>query len=153
VTSVPRGEYPRPQFVRGDWINLNGTWTFSLDAGKSGAERGLAKSTGFDREITVPFCPESKLSGVAHTDFIEMMWYHRIIEVPGNWIGKRLLLHFGAVDYECEAFIDSRSVGTHRGGGSSFAFDITAFVAPGGGHNLVLWVRDETRSGLQPCGK
>lgn len=153
MTSIPRSEYPRPQFVRADWLNLNGVWTFTFDTGKSGAERGLAKSTGFDREILVPFCPESRLSGVAHTDFIEMMWYHRAIEAPADWRGRRILLHFGAVDYECEAFIDGSSVGRHRGGGSSFAFDITAAVSPGSRHNLVLCVRDETRSGLQPCGK
>jgi len=150
---IPRPEYPRPQFVRDEWVNLNGTWTFTFDAGKSGMERGFTQAKGFDREILVPFCPESRLSGVAHTDFIEMMWYHRAVEVPTAWRGKRILLHFGAVDYECEAFVDGKSAGRHRGGGSSFAFDITALVSPGARHNLVLAVRDETRSGVQPCGK
>jgi len=150
---LPRPEYPRPPFVRADWVNLNGTWTFAFDPGKSGMESGLAKSKGFDREILVPFCPESKLSGVAHTDFIEMMWYHRTITVPEGWAGRLILLHFGAVDYECEAFIDGLSAGRHRGGSVSFAFDITRFVTRGRTHDLVLCVRDETRSGAQPCGK
>ncbi len=152
-TAIPRPEYPRPQLVRDPWINLNGRWTYTFDPGKSGMQRGLADSTGLNREITVPFCPESPLSGVNHTDFIEMMWYHRPIEVPTDWAGKRILLHFGAVDYESEAFIDGRPAGRHWGGTSSFAYDITALVTPGVRHNLVLYVRDETRSGVQPGGK
>ena len=91
--SLPRPEHPRPQFERAQWLNLNGTWTFALDPGKSGAARGLPASTGFERQITVPFCPESKLSGVAHTDFIEAMWYHRRIDIPSAWQDKRILLH------------------------------------------------------------
>jgi len=150
---IPRPEYPRPQFRREDWINLNGTWTYVFDFGKSGMQRGFAASTGFADEILVPFCPESELSGVRHTDFIEMMWYQRTIDIPVDWAGKRVLLHFGGVDYECEAFIDGVSMGRHWGGTSSFAFDVTAAVRPGASHNLVLYVRDETRSGVQPGGK
>ena len=75
--SIPRPEYPRPQFERLDWINLNGEWTYEFDFGLSGRERGLQKSTGFDGKINVPFCPESKLSGVEHKDFILAMFYHR----------------------------------------------------------------------------
>lgn len=152
-TAIPRPEYPRPQLVRDPWINLNGRWTYTFDPGKSGMQRALADSKGFDGEITVPFCPESPLSGVNHTDFIEMVWYHRPIEVPADWAGKRILLHFGAVDYESEVFIDGRSAGRHWGGTSSFAYDITALVTPGARHHLVLYVRDETRSGVQPGGK
>ncbi|MFN2283601.1 MAG: beta-glucuronidase, partial [Anaerolineae bacterium] len=70
--AIPRPEYPRPQFRRELWINLNGPWTYTFDFGKSGAQRGFASSTGFDDVITVPFCPESPLSGVNHKDFIEM---------------------------------------------------------------------------------
>ena len=150
---IPRPEYPRPQFQRSPWINLNGRWSYAFDFAKSGVQRGLAHSEGFDGEITVPFCPESALSGIGHTDFIEMMWYHRRIEVPAGWAGKRALLHFGAVDYESEVFIDGRSVGRHWGGTSSFSCDITPYVVPGRSHNLVVYVRDETRSGVQPGGK
>ena len=152
-TAIPRPEYPRPQFVRTPWINLNGTWTYTFDPGKSGVQRGFARSEGFDAQITVPFCPESALSGVGHVDFIEMMWYQRRIEVPADWAGQRVILHFGAVDYESEVFIDGVSVGRHWGGTSSFSHDITAHVTPGGSHNLVVYVRDETRSGVQPGGK
>ena len=150
--NIPRPEHPRPQFMRNDWMNLNGTWTYTFDHGESGRERGLFKSTGFERNITVPFCPESKLSGVGHTDFIKAMWYHRIIDIPDTWSGRRILLNFGGVDYECEAFIDGKSAGIHYGGSASFGFDITEFASTGE-HSLVVAVRDDTRSGVQPGGK
>lgn len=153
IISIPRPEYPRPQFARPEWINLNGPWTFSFDFGRSGLERGLAQCQAFDRQILVPFCPESVLSGVGHTDFIDAMWYQRWITIPESWQGKRILLHFGGVDYHCEAFVDGKSVGRHWGGTSSFTFDITQYTHPGSQHNLVLSVFDDTRSGHQPLGK
>ena len=152
-TRIPRPEYPRPQFERPQWINLNGRWTYAFDFGKSGRECGFERSTGFKSPILVPFCPESRLSGVGYTDFIEMMWYHRTIDIPAEWRGQRVLLHFGGVDYESEVFIDGRSVGRHWGGTSSFSHDITRYVKPGSRHHLVVYVRDETRSGVQPGGK
>ena len=153
TTRLPRPEYPRPQFHRDPWVNLNGNWTFTFDPGKSGMQRDLANATGFDRTIQVPFCPESPLSGVGHTDFIEMMWYHRKLTVPLDWAGKRIILHFGAVDFECEVFINGQSVGRHWGGTVSFNFEITRFVQPGQEHDLVVYVRDELRAGHQPGGK
>ena len=81
-TSIPRPEHPRPQFVRENWKNLNGTWTYVFDFGESGLHRGLQRSKGFDNKITVPFCPESKLSGVEYKDFINSMWHHRAVEIP-----------------------------------------------------------------------
>ena len=150
--AIPRPEYPRPQFVRERWINLNGEWTFALDPGKSGHERSLPHSHGFDRPITVPFCPESRLSGVGHTDFIEQMWYHRKVAVPADWTAS-ILLHFGAVDYRCDVFLDGRLVGRHAGGQVGFCFDIAPFVKPGGEHDLVLLVRDDVRGYVQPSGK
>lgn len=153
TASLPRPEYPRPQFQRDPWVNLNGGWTFTFDPGKSGMQRGLPSTSGFDRTIQVPFCPESILSGVGHTDFIEMMWYHRKLTVPAGWAGKRIILHFGAVDFECEVFINGQSAGRHWGGTASFNFEITRFVHPGQEHDLVLYVRDELRAGHQPGGK
>ena len=152
---VPRPEYPRPQFKRNDWVNLNGEWTFSFDFGKSGMNPGreLNGSRGFDRKIVVPFCPESRLSGIGHTDFIEAMWYHRTIIVPDHWKDKRILLHFGGVDYEAELFIDGAAVGAHFGGTVSFSFEITRFVKPGMMHHVVLRVSDELRTAGQPRGK
>jgi len=152
-TNIPRPEYPRPQFAREAWVNLNGPWTYTFDFGKSGHQRGFAESTGFDAEISVPFCPESKLSGVAYTDFIEMMWYHRTLAIPAEWAGQRTHLHFGGVDYESEVFIDGQSVGRHWGGSVAFNYDITPYVTAGQAHDLVVYVRDDTRSGVQPGGK
>ena len=152
-TNIPRPEYPRPQFERNDWINLNGNWTYAFDFGKSGKEKHLEKSKGFDKTIIVPFCPESKLSGVGYTDFIECMWYHRKLDIPESMNGKKIILHFGAVDYESEIYVDGKSAGVHYGGTSSFSIDITEFATPGKQHDLVVYVLHELRSGKQPGGK
>lgn len=152
-SSIPRPEHPRPQFVRSSWVNLNGTWTYTFDFGKSGRERDFASSQGFEGKITVPFCPESPLSGVNHKDFIPAMWYQRSITIPEDWKGKKVILHFGAVDFETEVFIDGKSAGKHYGGTSSFEFDITPFVSGGGTHSVVVSVLDDNRSDLQPSGK
>ena len=153
AADVPRPEYPRPQFERAEWLNLNGTWTYAFDFGRSGDNRGLKDSKGFEGRITVPFCPESKLSGVAHTDFIPGIWYQREITVPEAWKGQRILLHFGAVDYEATIYIDGRRVMRHCGTGSSFEADITEFVTPGKAASLVVKVVDDLRGGKQPGGK
>lgn len=152
-TAVPRPEYPRPQFERADWVNLNGTWTYEFDKGRSGMDRRLYESKGFDSEITVPFCPESRLSGVAHLDFIPAMWYHRKIQIPADWKDRNVMLNFGGVDYFCAVYVDGKIAGRHWGGSSSFGFDITPFVADGGQHDLVVRVEDDVRSGNQTAGK
>ncbi len=153
MNAQPRPEHPRPQFYRKTWQNLNGPWTFTFDPGRSGLERGLARSTGFDQTILVPFCPESRLSGVAHTDFIPCLWYHRAIVIPQEWSGRRILIHFGGVDYEAEVFLDGRRVGHHWGGSTLFSLDLTRHVTPGAQHHLVVHVRDDIRAGWQPAGK
>jgi len=151
--SIPRPEYPRPQFQRDEWMNLNGEWSFEFDFGNSGVEQGFRTSQGFSGKIIVPFCPESKLSGVAHTDFINFMWYHRKVTTPSTWQGKRIQLNFGAVDYMCEVYVDGAFVGRHYGGSSSFSFDITNNIKLGETFNLVVFVEDNTRSGEQTLGK
>ena len=161
ANAIPRPEHPRPQFERKDWINLNGSWSFDYDYGKSGLERGFEKSEGFSKRIIVPFCPESKLSGVQNTDFIDCLWYQRRIEIPESWSGKRAILHFGGVDYECDAFIDGKLAGRHWGGMGSFEFDVTRMVKPGSSHSLVVRAYDDSHllgngeggSGVQPGGK
>lgn len=150
---LPRSEYPRPQFVREAWQNLNGQWTYEFDFARSGLDRGLQRSQGFGSQITVPFCPESKLSGVEFKDFIPAMWYHRTISRPAAWEGKRVRLNFGAVDYFCAVYIDGELIDYHWGGSSSFGFDITDALADGREHHLVVRVEDDTRSGLQATGK
>lgn len=155
VAAVPRPEYPRPQFERDGWVNLNGDWTCELDLAKSGDDEGreLRKSKGFSQKIVVPFCPESKLSGIAHTDFIPQIWYHRTVEVPAAWAGKRVLINFGAVYYGCEIYVDGKTAGFHYGGSSSFSVDLTRFVKPGSLHDLVVKAWNDPREGEQPRGK
>lgn len=150
---IPRPEYPRPQFERSEWINLNGTWTYEFDFGNSGKDRNLQKAEKFANNIVVPFCPESKLSGIAHTDFINQMWYQRSLSIPSEWEGKKILLNFGAVDYCAEIFIDGNFIARHFGGSSSFSIDLTRYVKPGNIHNLVVFVKDDLRSGKQTGGK
>lgn len=151
--NLPRPEYPRPQFERTQWLNLNGPWSYTFDFGNSGKARGFMESKGFNERITVPFCPESRLSGVEHLDFINNMWYHRLITIPVEWANKKVILHFGAVYYKTEVYIDGQFAGRHFGGTSSFEFDITALIMPGKPANLVVYVNDDLRSGKQPGGK
>ena len=153
TTELPRSEYPRMQFQRTEWQCLNGQWTYQFDFGQSGMEDRLYESEGFTQEITVPFCPESPLSGVGHKDFIPAIWYHRTLTVPQSWQGQRILLHFGGVDYRSQIFIDGRQVAEHYGGAASFTVDVTRHVKAGGSHHLVVYVQDDVRSRLQPGGK
>ena len=150
---VPRPEYPRPQFVRDEWVNLNGTWSFKFDFSRSGMDRKLYESKGFDNEILIPFAPQSGLSGVGFKDFIPEMWYHRVISIPENWKDRNVILHFGAVDYIASVYIDGRIAGRHWGGSSSFDIDITDMVMPGQEHDLVVRVEDDERSGQYAKGK
>lgn len=145
--------HPNPQFARPEFLLLNGIWSCRFDHGKSGAQRQWEKSRGFETAINVPFCPESKLSGIGDTDFIECMWYHRTIAIPQEWEGKVILLHFGGVDYRCNIYIDGQKAGSHTGGASPFTVDISKFAAPGKEHDLVVEVYDEIRSHNQAFGK
>ena len=151
--ALPRAEYPRPQFERADWLNLNGEWSYTLDLVKTGWERGLKDSKGFDGKIIVPFAPESKLSGVEYKEFIPCIWYQRNITIPAEWDGKDILLHFGAVYYESEIYIDGKFVDRHFGGSDSFTVDITPFVKPGQTHSLVVNAKSDLRSRMQSAGK
>ena len=149
----PRPEHPRPQFQRNTWLNLNGTYNFAIDSGKSGEAKGWPQNPAeLDCAITVPFCPESSLSGIQYTDFMPSVWYHRTLDIPDEWTDKRVLLHFGAVDYHCKAWVNGRLIGQHYGGSSSFTFDITDALTSGANH-LVVCANDDTRSGDQPSGK
>ncbi|WP_240353101.1 sugar-binding domain-containing protein [Cohnella algarum] len=132
---------------------MNGEWQFEFDFSRSGKERGLqASDATLKQKIVVPFCPESKLSGIGHTDFIPAVWYKRSFTLPGGWEGGEVLLHFGAVDYEAEVWINDVPVGKHRGGYGSFSFPIGRALVPG--ENVVtVYAEDDVRSGLQPRGK
>lgn len=150
---VPRPEHPRPQLERESWLCLNGPWRFAFDFGRSGLERFLWNDPSpLDQEILVPFCPESRLSGIGHTDFIPEVWYARSFRVPDAWQGMRVRLHFGGVDYACSAWVNGLRVGYHEGGMASFCFDVTDALRPGE-NQLVVQACDDTRSGVQPLGK
>ena len=152
METMPRAEHPFPQFVREDWTNLNGTWDFAFDFNCSGLERGFGKSTEFPDKILVPFCPESKLSGIGYTDFIPAVWYHRTINITSEQLKGKVYLHFGAVDYECMVFVNGTEAGSHKGGYVSFALEISSLLKEGENH-LVVYARDDTRSPMQPIGK
>ena len=152
-TKIPRPEHPRPQAVREQWLNLNGWWEFEMDADRAGLEQGLPVADHLAGEILVPFCPESTLSGVGRTEFLPLLWYRRDFSLPTNWQGQRILLHFGAVDYECTVWVNGQQVGWHRGGYTPFSLDITKAVRWGAPNSLTLHVLDDTLSPLQPKGK
>ncbi|MFC5825038.1 glycoside hydrolase family 2 protein [Nonomuraea insulae] len=148
---VPRPEYPRPQMVRQDWLNLNGPWQFEIDAGDSGLDRGL-RERELSQTITVPFAPESELSGLGHTDFMEAVWYRRTVTIPAAWAGRRTLLHFGAVDHDATVWVNGVEVARHRGGFSPFTADLSEEVRPGEDATIVVRARDP-RQGSQARGK
>ncbi len=150
---IPRIEHPKPQFYRDSWQNLNGKWLFSIDAGKSGVERGMHLETGeseYDKKIMVPFSPESPLSGLNIKDFMECVWYRRTFEISEK--KGRVILHFGACDYRTTVWINSKEAGSHIGGYVSFSFDITDLVREGT-NTIVVRAEDYLRSGKQPSGK
>ena len=151
--NIPRPEYPKPQFERENWLNLNGVWQFEIDNGRSGIARGLAEADAkLSDQILVPFCPESKLSGIENTDFMYGVWYKRTVTLTEQQCAQRVVLHFGAVDYTANVFVNGKKVGTHKGGYISFAMDITEFVTPG--ENVItVFAEDDTRCGNIPKGK
>jgi hypothetical protein len=140
-------EYPRPQLRREKWQNLNGLWQLAF------AKQGEAAPLGKDlpEQILVPFPVESALSGFMKR--AERLWYRRLFTVPADWAGQRVLLHFGAVDWEAVVWVNGKKLGEHRGGYDSFSFDITDALKEGGEQEVVVGVWDPTSSGTQPRGK
>jgi hypothetical protein len=137
--------------VRRDWLNLNGAWQFETDRGDSGLERGLLDRE-LSGEILVPFPPESELSGVGDTDFLEAVWYRRALTLPAAWAGRRVLLHFGAVDHDTTVWADGKEVARHRGGFTPFTADLGDIA--GAGEEVVITVRArDPKSGPQARGK
>ncbi len=150
--TIPRPEHPTPQWVRTHWLNCNGRWDFEIDPGDSGLERGLLDAP-LAGEITVPFCPESELSGVGHTDFMAAVWYRREITVPADWPADgRLLLHFQAIDYDATVYIAGREVARHRGGFTPVTVDLGESLKPGETFTVTVRARDDHRQ-IKPQGK
>ena len=122
----PRPEHPRPDFVRSDWQSLNGRWEFEFDDDDRGlAERWFSGSRRFGRTIETPYCFQSKLSGIADTAFHDVAWYRRSVQIPQAWRGRRVILNFGAVDYEATVWVNGIHAGFHRGGHVGFSIDVT----------------------------
>ncbi len=148
---IPRAEHPRPQFERENWINLNGSWQFEIDQGRSGVERKLfEEGVSLSDTITVPFCPESKLSGVEYKDFMLGVWYKRKVTLAK--LSGKVNLHFGAVDYHCRAYVNGAFAGEHKGGYVSFSFDVTHLLREGE-NEICVYAEDDSRESLIPSGK
>lgn len=145
-------EYPRPQMQRGEWMNLNGLWDFT---------KGVHNDTydakrEFERKILVPFPVESALSGIMEVDANNAdknYWYRRTFTLPENYKGKDLLLHFGAVDWECEVYVNGKKVGVHEGGYDAFGFNITPYLRKNAQQELAVKVSDSQWAGGHPHGK
>jgi len=148
-----RCEHPKPQFERAAWVNLNGEWQFEIDRGNSGVARKLYEDTvTLGGTINVPFCPQSKLSGVEDKDFMTSVWYKKVVELTEEQVSGIVYLHFGAVDYLSTVYINGKRAGKHKGGYVSFKVDVTEFVHAG--ENIIcLHAEDDERDRLIPRGK
>ena len=146
--AVPLPEYPRPQLRRERWTNLNGRWELAV------SDRTAKRPDSFPERILVPFPVESALSGVRRAVTPEeRVWYRRTFQPPALGSGERLLLHFGAVDWEATVWVNGVELGTHRGGYDAFAFDVTDALRAGADQEVVVSVWDPTDEGEQPRGK
>ncbi|MDN3690375.1 glycoside hydrolase family 2 protein [Cyclobacterium jeungdonense] len=144
----PLPEYPRPQMERDAWTNLNGLWNYAL------APKGASMPQEFDGEILVPFAIESALSGVgSRVGKDQELWYFRNIEIDRSMRRDKVLLHFGAVDWEAEVFVNGQSVGVHQGGYDPFYFEISEALQSGKNQSIAIRVWDPTDEGPQPRGK
>jgi beta-galactosidase/beta-glucuronidase len=153
AAGLPRPEHPQPQFQRERWMNLNGTWEFEFDDANAGLDADWASGgKAFTRTITVPYCFESRLSGIADPSFHPWMWYRRTFQVPEAWKGQRVLLHFGAVNYEAIAWINGKRAGRHEGGNTPFTFDVTPWLKPGT-NALTVWAHFPPTDRYIPRGK
>lgn len=143
---VARPEYPQPQFERAQWLSLNGTWEFEFD------DRNAGLPAAFTRKIVVPFAFETPRSGIHDTTFHPWVWYRRSFTLPADWRNRRVLLHFGAVDYRAWVWLNGQLLGTHEGGSTPFRFDITEQLKPGA-NTIVVKAEDPPQDRFIPRGK
>jgi beta-galactosidase/beta-glucuronidase len=153
LAAVPRPEFPQPQFERTDWLTLNGEWQFAFDDSDAGLDaHWYAPDHALNSRITVPYCFESKLSGIADTSFHPWVWYRRDVTLPDAWKPRRTLLHFGAVDYQSMVWVNGQLAGSHEGGNTPFTFDITPLLKTGA-NAIVVRAWDPPTDKLIPRGK
>ncbi|MCS7462825.1 glycoside hydrolase family 2 [Paenibacillus doosanensis] len=149
-----RTEHPRPQFIRSDWAHLNGQWEFEFDDERIGRkQKWHLGAAAFSRTIQVPFSFESKLSGIGEPGFHDTVWYRRTFQVPAEWTGRRVLLHFGAVDYRANVWVNGEHAAVHEGGHTPFSADITDSLHPDGTNTVVVLAEDYSRNLSLPRGK
>lgn len=151
-SAIPRPDYPRPQFERQEWLNLNGEWNFDFDDEDVGLVEKWPLGHHYRKKIVVPFCFESRLSGIEDTHFHDVVWYERHFTLPRPWSGKRIVLHFGAVDYRATIWVNGAFVAFHEGGHTPFRAEITHAVQPGD-NEIVVRVEDLATDLQQPRGK
>jgi beta-galactosidase/beta-glucuronidase len=149
-----RTDYPRPQFVREDWASLNGAWEFEYDDNRMGRRQKWHKGDRtFSKTIQVPFSFESKQSGIGESHIHDTVWYRRSFAVPEKWADRRVVLHFGAVDYKANVWVNGYSVACHEGGHTPFSADITDALDPDGPNVVVVLAEDYSRDLSLPRGK
>ncbi|GHE94892.1 beta-galactosidase [Amycolatopsis deserti] len=154
IAADPDRLCPRPQLVRPEWFDLGGPWGFAFDDDDRGLDGDwFASADPFDRTITVPYPPESELSGVRATEPHTVVWYRREFDAPPIPDGHRLILHFAAVDYAASVWINGILLGSHEGGQTPFSFDITSALRASGPQVIVLRAEDRPDEGTQPRGK
>jgi beta-galactosidase/beta-glucuronidase len=152
--AVPRPELPQPQFARPEWQTLNGEWEFEFDDANAGLrENWAATKKALPRKIVVPYAFETKLSGIGDTSFHPWVWYRRAVQVPSNWANRRVLLHFGAVDYRAMIWVNGRLAGQHEGGHVPIKVDITDFLSGTGPQAIVVRAEDPPEDRYIPRGK
>lgn len=154
--NIPRPEYPRPDLMRSEWRTQNGAWEFEFDDADRGLKEGWYKNAAkkFSRFIQVPFAFQTKLSGINDPAYHDVIWYRRNLDIPASFraANKRVMLNFGAVDYEAIVWINGERVGTHRGGNVGFKFDITDYLKDGA-NTVTLRAFDPSTDRTIPRGK
>lgn len=153
MTYPLRNEYPRPQFERSAWLNLNGEWEFAYDDANVGSDNKWYEAKSFDRKIQVPFCYQSEQSGINEQAFHDIVWYRKAVKLPLEFAGKRVILHFGAVDYEAKVWVNGHLVASHEGGHTPFQADITAALNTLGANTIVVRAQDYSKDVTLPRGK
>ncbi len=151
---IPRPEHPNPQWERKNWKNLNGQWQFEIDNGKSGEVRGLPTAESLSGTITLPFCPESELSGIGNKEFMYAVWYKKNLSfAEEDLCGSRVLFHIGACDFETHVWVNGKKAGLpHIGGSGPIEYDITDLLKTGD-NDVTICAYDDTRAGNQAGGK